>query len=34
MNDNNFEIIELKDYASEKETVYSHSTLVMSGRKN
>jgi len=28
-----FEVIEPKDYASEKETVYSHSTLVMSALK-
>ena len=30
MSDVDFEIIEPKDYSTEKETVYSHSTLVMS----
>jgi len=33
MSDDDFEIIEPKDYSTEKETVYSHSTLVMSALK-
>jgi len=30
MNNENFEVLEPKDYSTEKETAYSHSTLVMS----
>ena len=33
MSDVDFEVIEPKDYSTEKETVYSHSTLVMSALK-